>query len=88
VRNEHFWNLNLVPHDFFLLVGIFLAATLTTYRDLVWEHWKGGKRIGLSEQDFVLVSGIPSVMKAAILTDDHPEIVSEVFQRVTSLKVV
>ena len=87
VRNEHIWNLNLIPHDFLLFVRIFLSAVIANYFDLLRQHGKRCVRVGLSEQDFVLVPGIAFVVKSAIFADNQPEIVGRIFHWGSALQV-
>jgi hypothetical protein len=42
-------NLNLIPHDFLLLVRRLLAATVATYLDFLRQHWETPKSVSLSE---------------------------------------
>ena len=69
-------NLNLIPHNFLLPVRVFLAAAITTHTDFIWQHGERRKGVGLAEQDFMLVPGIPFVVKSAILANNNPEIIS------------
>ena len=81
VCDKHFGNLNFIPHDFLLLVGIFFAAAIAAHTDRVRQHRKRSKRICLTQQDVMLVANIAFVVKSVVLADNDPVVVSCIFHR-------
>jgi hypothetical protein len=79
MRDKGFGNLNLIAHDFFLLIGIFLSAAIAAHLELLGQHRERAKGVGLAEQDFVLIPDIAFVMDSMVLADNDPEVVSDVF---------
>ena len=79
MRDKDFGNLNLIAHDFFLLIGILFSAAIAAHLELLGQHGESAKGVGLSEQDFVLIAGIALVMDSMVLADNNPEVIGDVF---------
>jgi hypothetical protein len=80
MRDKGFRNPNLATEDLIPVVGVFLAAAVATYSDVLREHGKGLEGVGFSQQDAMLVAEIGLVVESAILANYHPEIIGVVLQ--------
>jgi hypothetical protein len=74
MRFEVWAEIHLVAHHFGRIVGVFLAALITTNGQGEVDGWRRRKRVGLSERNLVSAEKILLAVETVVFADDNPAI--------------